>query len=207
MHLARFEDSVGELYHRRLPAFLEARIFAEAARSVPARPAGDGGAARRRSGVRAVEREPARIACGCAGGAARRAGTAQWSDRRLVDELGRRGGGVPLLVDLDGHVLEAGYANRCVVEGIQLATPPLGVGASRPGTCRRAPAAARLRPSSRPAPSRSRSTRLSGGGRAVLTSSVRGVHPATLSTGPARFDTGARVRATLYENELAAAAR
>ena len=206
MHLARLEDSVGELYHRRLPAFLEARIFAEAARWPLARlrltvgPRGDA------LEFEPLEREPApdrvRLAPVALPGGL---GPHKWSDRRLVDELGRRSGGVPLLVDLDGHVLEAGYANVWVVEGDQLVTPPLD-GRILPGTVR-----ARLL-SAPPPELEARAEplsleRLAAADELLLTSSLRGVHPATLGTAPARFDTGARVRAALYENELAAAAR
>ena len=44
---------------------------------------------------------------------------------RLLDELAERLDAVPLILDLDGDVLEAGYANLFIVEGTHLVTPPL----------------------------------------------------------------------------------
>jgi para-aminobenzoate synthetase / 4-amino-4-deoxychorismate lyase len=52
-------------------------------------------------------------------------GAHKWRDRRLVDELTHREPGtVPLLVDSDGSVLEASYANVWIVEGQAPITPP-----------------------------------------------------------------------------------
>ena len=52
-------------------------------------------------------------------------GPHKWRDRRLVDELTKREPGtVPLLVDSDGSVLEASYANVWIVEGQAPITPP-----------------------------------------------------------------------------------
>jgi para-aminobenzoate synthetase/4-amino-4-deoxychorismate lyase len=52
-------------------------------------------------------------------------GRHKWRDRRLLDALaGQAPGTVPLLVDTDGLVLEAGYANVWIVEGRELLTPP-----------------------------------------------------------------------------------
>jgi para-aminobenzoate synthetase/4-amino-4-deoxychorismate lyase len=52
-------------------------------------------------------------------------GPHKWRDRRLVDELtDREPGTVPLLVDSDGSVLEASYANVWIVEGEAPITPP-----------------------------------------------------------------------------------
>ena len=62
-------------------------------------------------------------------------GAHKWRDRRLLDELAERLEAVPLLVDLDGDVLEAGYANLFIVEGTHLVTPPLD-GRQLPGTVR-----------------------------------------------------------------------
>src|SRR4029453_14878172 len=44
-------------------------------------------------------------------------GAHKWRDRRLLDELAQRVGAVPLIVDLDGDVLEAAASNLFVVEG------------------------------------------------------------------------------------------
>ena len=60
-------------------------------------------------------------------------GEHKWADRRLLDALGeevRKGRtsgaeALPLLVDLDGCVLEASRASVVIVEGEDLITPPL----------------------------------------------------------------------------------
>ena len=52
-------------------------------------------------------------------------GAHKWRDRRLLDTLAALyRGSVPLLVDTDGLVLEAAYANVWIVEGDALITPP-----------------------------------------------------------------------------------
>ena len=52
-------------------------------------------------------------------------GAHKWCDRRLVDELSaRRPGTVALLLDADGSVLEAAYANVWIVEDGLAITPP-----------------------------------------------------------------------------------
>jgi para-aminobenzoate synthetase / 4-amino-4-deoxychorismate lyase len=52
-------------------------------------------------------------------------GRHKWRDRRLLDALAAlRPGTVPLLIDTDGLVLEAAYANVWIVERGQLLTPP-----------------------------------------------------------------------------------
>ena len=51
-------------------------------------------------------------------------GEHKWADRRLLDACSRRHGACPLLVDLDGAVLEAAWANVWVLEGDRLVTPP-----------------------------------------------------------------------------------
>ncbi len=66
------------------------------------------------------------------GGAARLApvvlpgglGAHKWVDRRLIDALSSKGS-TPLFCDLDGQVLEAGYAAVAIVEGATLTAPPL----------------------------------------------------------------------------------
>jgi para-aminobenzoate synthetase / 4-amino-4-deoxychorismate lyase len=50
-------------------------------------------------------------------------GRHKWSDRRLLDSLARSGL-VPLLVDRDGDVLEASFANVWLLERDTLVTPP-----------------------------------------------------------------------------------
>ncbi len=52
-------------------------------------------------------------------------GAHKWRDRRLLDALAASlTGAVPLLVDLDGFVLEASRANVVIVEGPRALTPP-----------------------------------------------------------------------------------
>jgi para-aminobenzoate synthetase/4-amino-4-deoxychorismate lyase len=131
-------------------------------------------------------------------------GEHKWRDRRLVDGLGRRLGAVPLLVDLDGDVLEAGYANLWIVEGDLLTTPPLD-GRPLPGTVRGRMLAAL------PAGLEAREepislARLGAADEILLSSSVRGVHPATVRGGEHGFETGARVRAAIQEEPAAVGA-
>lgn len=51
-------------------------------------------------------------------------GAHKWSDRRLIDALSEPGA-TPLFCDLDGTVLEAGYAAVMIVEGDRVLAPPL----------------------------------------------------------------------------------
>jgi para-aminobenzoate synthetase/4-amino-4-deoxychorismate lyase len=52
-------------------------------------------------------------------------GAHKWRDRRLLEALSADVPGmVPLLLDGDGLVLEAAYANLWIVEGDELITPP-----------------------------------------------------------------------------------
>ncbi len=62
-------------------------------------------------------------------------GAHKWRDRRLVDELARIGGGVPLLVDADGAVLEAAWASVWTLADGALTTPRLD-GRLLPGVTR-----------------------------------------------------------------------
>jgi para-aminobenzoate synthetase / 4-amino-4-deoxychorismate lyase len=136
-HLARLRDSVLELYGRELPDGLERdvldaatphalarlRVLAsprEAAVAVEVHPIGR------------LDREPVLLAPAVLPGGL---GAHKWRDRRLLDELARRLGAVPLLVDLDGQVLEAAHANFWIREGATLVTPPLD-GRILPGTVR-----------------------------------------------------------------------
>jgi para-aminobenzoate synthetase/4-amino-4-deoxychorismate lyase len=65
-------------------------------------------------------------------------GAHKWRDRRLLDALrASTAGAVPLLVDTDGCVLEAAYANVWIVEGDEQITPPAD-GRILPGTTRAA---------------------------------------------------------------------
>lgn len=127
-HLERLECSVTELYELELPSDLlaatvtRARALTGAHRlRIDAIP--DGG--RLRIEFRATPLDaPAASAVACApvqlpGGLGRH----KWSDRRLLDSLAGDGL-VPLLVDTDGDVLEASFANVWLLEREGLVTPP-----------------------------------------------------------------------------------
>ena len=135
-----------------------------------------------------------------------RAGSASTSgrDRRLIAEIERRTGAVPLLVDFDAEVLEAGHANVWIAEDGTLVTPPLD-GRLLPGTIRarllsRPPEGLEVREEPLSLGRLARADEL------LLTSSVRGVHPAVLAGSRSRFEIGARLRAALLEEELEVAA-
>jgi para-aminobenzoate synthetase / 4-amino-4-deoxychorismate lyase len=185
-HLERLRNSVGELYGRDLPPDLQARVLA-AARS------------HRRARLRIVipadggpELEVAPLAdpqAAATGGPVTLApallpgglGAHKWRDRRLLDDLERRLGAVPLLVDLDGDVLEAAHANVWIREGSALVTPPLD-GRLLPGTVR-----ARLLadPPAGHTASEEPITleRAAAADELLLSSSLRGLHPAALAGG------------------------
>ena len=133
-HLERLRRSVGELYGRDLPPETEQRVIAAARphgrsrlRVVVAAQAGPEIEAHPLPGVEPLRLAPALLPGGL--------GDHKWVDRRLLDELAHRLGAVPLLVDLDGEVLEAAHANVWIREGTTLVTPPLD-GRLLPGTVR-----------------------------------------------------------------------
>jgi branched-subunit amino acid aminotransferase/4-amino-4-deoxychorismate lyase len=127
-HLERLDNAVGDLYGHPLPRDLMARVrgIAQALTGqhllrVRAHPAHGGLAVR-------IETEPF-----CArqpqppiilspvvlpGGL----GRYKWCDRRLLDSLSSRQS-VPLIVDVEGDVLEAAWANVWIVEGQGIMTP------------------------------------------------------------------------------------
>jgi para-aminobenzoate synthetase / 4-amino-4-deoxychorismate lyase len=200
-HLARLERSVETLYGSALPDDLETRIIAAVAtaplqrlrvvatsthvdvdpQSLSAEPPPD-----------PVSLAPAVLPGGI--------GAHKWRDRRLLDELAERLGAVPLLLDLDGDVLEAGYANLFIVEGTHLVTPPLD-GRQLPGTVRARVLA--LHPASE---ERLTLDRVAAADEILLASSIRGIHPARLADGEEpRFHLGARLRVALREDRLGAA--
>jgi para-aminobenzoate synthetase/4-amino-4-deoxychorismate lyase len=128
-HLERLASSVSELYRLELPPDLQAATAERAAAlggehrlRVDAVPQGAG---------LGIEFQTSRLEP--AGGGARLIckpvvvpgglGSHKWSDRRLLDQLGD-GGSVPLLVDRNGDVLEAGWANLWLLEAGRLVTPP-----------------------------------------------------------------------------------
>jgi para-aminobenzoate synthetase/4-amino-4-deoxychorismate lyase len=106
-------------------------------------------------------------------------GAHKWRDRRLLDALAAEVAGmVPLLVDTDGCVLEAAYANVWIVESGALITPPAD-GRILPGTARAALLAADRSAREEPIDL----VRLARAEHAFLTSSVAGRHPARLAPG------------------------
>jgi para-aminobenzoate synthetase/4-amino-4-deoxychorismate lyase len=179
-HLARLQASVATVYGRALPSGLAERVAAEAgdwdhARlRVDAIP-GPGYAVDVELEARRLEHpaEPELVALEpvvLPGGL----GEHKWRDRRLLDELARRLGATPLLVDLDGEVLEAGYANVWIVEGDRLVTPPLD-GRLLPGVVR-----ARLLAEGNAREQPITLDRMRAADEILLSSSVRGLHRAGL---------------------------
>jgi para-aminobenzoate synthetase/4-amino-4-deoxychorismate lyase len=202
-HLARLERSVDALYRAALPKDLPSRIRAAAA-GAPLqrlRIAFAGGETEVEAEPLAVEPEPDPVVLAPAllpGGL----GAHKWRDRRLLEELAERMEAVPLIVDLDGDVVEAAYANIFIVEGTHLVTPPLD-GRQLPGTVRARVLA--LHPARE---ERLTLDRVAGADELLLASSIRGIHPARLVDGPEpRFQLGARLRAALREESLGAVAR
>jgi len=202
-HLSRLEASVATLYGQGLPRGLESNVRAAVAGWSLARLRAvehPGRAAQAEIALEAVplDREPRAEPVALRpvlppGGL----GEHKWRDRRLLDELARRLGAVPLIVDLDGYVLEAGFANVWIVEGDTLVTPPLDgrllggtvrarlVGAPPPGL------EVREQPVSL--------ARVQAADEILISSAVRGIRPAALGHGEARFELGARVRALMLE--------
>ena len=214
-HLARLERSVSALYGETLPEDLLARVVAAAAAAPLARlrvtavaaldsaPGAPGRALRAEIEAEPLAAEPAPDPVTLSpavlpGGL----GAHKWQDRRLLDELADRLQAVPLLLDLDGDVLEAAYANVFIVEGTHLVTPPLD-GRQLPGTVRARVLA--LHPARE---ERLSLDRIAAADEVLLASSVRGIHPARLSDGPEpHFQLGARLRAALREDARGVIAR
>jgi para-aminobenzoate synthetase / 4-amino-4-deoxychorismate lyase len=202
-HLARLERSVSALYGEALPEDLHARVLAAAAAAPLQRLRVVAAPALVEIEVEPLAAEPAADPVTLSpavlpGGL----GAHKWRDRRLLDELAQRLDAVLLLLDLDGDVLEAAYANLFIVEGTHLITPPLD-GRQLPGTVRARVLA--LHPARE---ERLSLARVAAADELLLASSVRGIHPARLSDGPEpRFQLGARLRAALHEDSLGAVAR
>jgi para-aminobenzoate synthetase / 4-amino-4-deoxychorismate lyase len=133
-HLARLQASLGELYDRPLPAGIATGIRAHVAGlagahrlrvdAVPAAGAAEaaGAAGELRVSLTTSPVDPHRpqtYACvpiTLPGGH----GPHKWRDRRTIE----RAGGVPLIVDGDGSVLEAAWANVWLLDDDRLVTPP-----------------------------------------------------------------------------------
>ena len=200
-HLARLERSVETLYATKLPEDLEKRVLATTATAplqrlrVVATPT----ATDVQSEPLASEPPPDPVVLAPAvlpGGL----GAHKWRDRRLLDELAARLDAVPLILDLDGDVLEAAYANLFIVEGTHVVTTPLD-GRQLPGTVRARVLA--LHPARE---ERLTLDRIAAADELLLASSIRGIHPARLLDGEEPgFQLGARLRAALREDSLGAA--
>ena len=104
-------------------------------------------------------------------------GAHKWSDRRWLEDAEKElGDEVPLLVDADGYVLEAGRANIFAVIDGGLVTPPVD-GRILPGTAR---AATLLIAADEEIPAQERPltlTELREADEVFLTSSVKGLRP------------------------------
>jgi para-aminobenzoate synthetase / 4-amino-4-deoxychorismate lyase len=202
-HLARLERSLTALYGTPLPDDLEPRVLAAAAAAplqrlrIVTTPTGtevDAEALGEEPAPDPVVLAPAVLPGGL--------GAHKWRDRRLLDELAGRLEAVPLLLDLDGDVLEAGYANLFIVEGAHLVTPPLD-GRQLPGTVR-----ARVLALHPALEERLTLDRIAAADELLLASSIRGIHPARLVDGEEPgFQLGARLRAALREDSLGAAGK
>jgi anthranilate/para-aminobenzoate synthase component I/branched-subunit amino acid aminotransferase/4-amino-4-deoxychorismate lyase len=109
-------------------------------------------------------------------------GAHKWADRTLIDRLSARAS-TPLFCDLDGHVLEAGYAAVLIVERDVVVAPPLD-GRILPSVSRRRAlddaVAAGLRVRVEPFTL----ARAAAADAIVLTSALRGPHPGVLAGGP-----------------------
>ncbi|HEY1275408.1 MAG TPA: aminodeoxychorismate synthase component I [Thermoleophilaceae bacterium] len=194
-HLARLAASVAELYGQALPGDVEPRLYALAGAfpagrlRVLAAPGG-GDVAEVEVEVEPLRRAPAEplvlAPMALPGGI----GPHKWRDRRLLEALARRTGAVPLIVDLDGDVLEAAHANVWIVEDAEVVTPPLD-GRQLPGVVR----ARLLELAPEAHEERIRLDRLAVADEVFLTSSTRGPHPAALPGAAGRFEVGRRLAA------------
>jgi para-aminobenzoate synthetase / 4-amino-4-deoxychorismate lyase len=189
-HLDRLAASVQQLYGAALPPTVLAGARAAAAQTrersrlrVLADPAGAVRITVAPAGPADALRYPARLEPFTLPGGL---GAHKWRDRRLLEALsGLARGATPLLIDTDGCVLEAAYANVWIVEGDELITPRAD-GRILPGTVR----AGILSMAGDRAVREEviELERLAEADEVFLTSSISGRHPARLEqlTSPAR---------------------
>jgi para-aminobenzoate synthetase/4-amino-4-deoxychorismate lyase len=178
-HLARLSSSLAELYGVRLDPGTAARALEVAATAVGKRSRLRILADRRGSLTMTIS--PAAASPGVQtllmpfvlpGGL----GAHKWRDRRLLDALAARvPTAVPLLIDTDGLVLEAAYANVWIVERDTLITP-LADGRILPGVTRAALLASESTACEQPL----ELVRLERAEAIFLTSSIALQHPAKL---------------------------
>jgi para-aminobenzoate synthetase/4-amino-4-deoxychorismate lyase len=109
-------------------------------------------------------------------------GAHKWVDRRLLETATAAAGAEPLLLDLDGEVLETARGNVWIVEGGTLLTPPADgrilAGVTRSLIFELAPAAGL-----RARAARVSLARLAGADEVLVTSAVRGVQALTACSG------------------------
>jgi para-aminobenzoate synthetase/4-amino-4-deoxychorismate lyase len=126
-HLERLKRSVSELYGLDLPAGLRASIARAAERQTPHRLRIDAvpedGRLRVELQTSPLPTDPASPVVLTPVVVPGGLGSHKWTDRRLVESLAPAAQ-VPLLVDEDGSVLEAGPANVWLSEAGRLVTPP-----------------------------------------------------------------------------------
>ena len=183
-HVARLAGSLRALYGADLPRTMLAGAQAAAAEHadlerarmrVLADPDGSVRISVSAASGPATDAAPALVPFALPGGL----GAHKWRDRRLIEALTDvAGGGVPLLIDTDGAVLEASYANVWIVEGEAWLTPPAD-GRILPGTTRGVLLA--TTPDARE--ESFDLARLAGAEEVFLTSSISGRRPARLETG------------------------
>jgi len=133
-HLARLGASLAELFPKLPPPEIDLAEIprAEGAMRVDAVPAGDRLEVAISFRKAPDESEKAALrSLAVAGGLGRH----KWRDRALLDDTQARVGGLPLIVDADGELLEASRANLFAVRDGALFTPPLD-GRILPGVTR-----------------------------------------------------------------------
>jgi para-aminobenzoate synthetase/4-amino-4-deoxychorismate lyase len=177
-HLERLATSVRELYRAELAPDARAQIIALAAAS-SARSAlriladSDGAITLTLAPAPQIDQPPVYLSPFVIPGGL---GCHKWRDRDLLQALAAHTPGtVPLLVDTDGHVLEAAHANVWLIVDRQLVTPPAD-GRILPGVTRE-----ELLESDPAARAESFDlARVASADAIFLTSSIRGSHPARL---------------------------
>jgi para-aminobenzoate synthetase/4-amino-4-deoxychorismate lyase len=166
-HLARLRHSVRELYgadvEPRLPDLPEGPCRLR----ITVLPTGEVTAQLAPLGAPELVLAPWTVAGGL--------GAHKWADRRAVEKAAQRLGATPLILDEDGSVLEAAWANVWVREGERLLTPPAD-GRLLPGVTR----ARMLRTEPHSAEESLTLARLEAADVIVLTSALRGLVEARL---------------------------
>jgi para-aminobenzoate synthetase/4-amino-4-deoxychorismate lyase len=106
-------------------------------------------------------------------------GAHKWADRTLLDELATELAATALLVDLDGHVLEAAHAGVLLVEDDRIVVPPQD-GRALPSISQATVLKATTLPISHEPVTLERARRAAA---LILTSALRGPHPGLLPGG------------------------